>query len=119
MKSKVKMSIFFAIVCLVLGITIIIVNYVLDNTNGHGISNNMSTLSEYRRSLTMMIIAIFMATLSVGMMIASLYVYMRRKQAEDMAMLNQMAAEANLEQGETVVEPAAPTSNKGGGESLD
>lgn len=101
MKKKIKLSLSFAIICLVVGLTIIIVNYVLDNTNGHGISNNMSTLSEYRRSLTLMIVAIVMATISVIMMCASLYVYMRRKQAEDQALLDKLAAEeAGFSEGE-------------------
>lgn len=99
MKSSIKRNLFFAIICLVLCVTIVVVNYVLDNTGGKGISNNMSTLSEYRRSLTLMIVSIVMATASVGMMCASLFVFMRRKQSEDMERLAQLEAEmAAMEQ---------------------
>ena len=101
MKSKVKRNLFFAIICLVLCITIIVVNYVLDNTNGKGISNkNMSTLREYRRSLTLMIVSLVMATASVGMMAASLFVYMRKKQAEDMEALAKLEQEHSAQGGD-------------------
>ena len=94
MKSKVRRNLFFAIICLVLCITIIVVNYVLDNTNGKGISNkNMNTLSDYRRSLMLLIVSLGMGTASVGMMAASLFVYMRKKQAEDLEALAQMEKE--------------------------
>lgn len=93
MKKRVLFSLIIAILCLLVGIALIVVNYTLDNTGGNGYSSTMSTLREYHRSLTMVIAAIVLATASVGMMIVSLLVIMRRKQAEDEELLRQMMLE--------------------------
>ena len=69
MKRKVKSSLIISILCLLVGIILIVVNYTLDNSGGRGYSSTMSTLSDYQRSLSMVILAIVLATASVVMMI--------------------------------------------------
>lgn len=94
MKHKIRRSLFIAILCFLVGITIIVVNYALDNTGGKGYSSgNMNTLSDYHRSLGMIISAIVLATASVVMMIMSIISIMRRKQAEDEELLRQLDEE--------------------------
>jgi TRAP-type C4-dicarboxylate transport system permease small subunit len=93
MKSKIKSSLIIAIVCLVVGITIIVINYTLDNTRGNGYSNTMSTANEYHRSLAMVISSIILSAASVGMMIMSLITFMRRKQEEDEELLRRLDEE--------------------------
>jgi len=96
MKHKIRSKLIIAIICLVVGVVIIVVNYALDNTGGKGYSSSMSTLSDYRRSLIMVVSAIVLATASVGMMIMSLITFMRRKQAEDEALLRRMEEEEKM-----------------------
>lgn len=98
MKHSIKRNLFFAVVCLILCVTIVVVNYVLDNTHGKGISNNMITESDYNRSLALMIVSILMAAASVFMISATLFVYMRRKQAEDMELLADLEAQKEAEE---------------------
>ena len=93
MKRRIRSSLVIAIICLLVGIVIIVVNYALDNTGGKGYSSSMSTLSEYHRSLVMVIMAIVFATASVGMMILTLITFMRRKQAEDEELLRKLEEE--------------------------
>ena len=94
MKGSIKRNLFFAIICLALCITIVVVNYALDNSGGKGYSSgNMNTLSDYHRSLGMIISAIVLATASVVMMIMSIISIMRRKQAEDEDLLRQLDEE--------------------------
>ena len=94
---KIIRSLIIAILCLVVGITVIVINYKLDNTGGNGYSNSMSTSEEYHRSLIMMVTAIVLATASVGMMIFSLLTFVKRKQAEDEALLRRLEEEALLD----------------------
>ncbi len=102
MKKRVRSSLIIAILCLLVGVALIVINYALDNTGGKGYSGTMSTLSEYHRSLSMMITAIVMAVASVIMMIMSLLTFVRRKQAEDEELLRRMEAEAQDEENDTV-----------------
>ena len=90
MKGKIRSSLIIAIVCLIVGVALIVVNYALDNTGGRGYSSSMSTLNEYHRSLVMVVCAIVLATASVGMMILTLVNFMRRKQAEDEELLRKL-----------------------------
>ena len=109
MNRKIRKSLVFSILCLVLVIVIIAVNYALDNTGGKGYSSSMSTLGEYRRSLALIICAITLATASVVMMIISLITFMKRKQAQDEELLRQLEAEAALEEGQSPDEPPKQT----------
>jgi len=93
MKRKIKSSLIIAIICLLVGVTLIIVNYALDNTGGKGYSNGMSTLNEYHRSLSMVIMSIVMSAAAVVMMIMSLITFMKRKQAEDEELLRRLEEE--------------------------
>lgn len=93
MKRRILSSLIIAIVCLLVGVALIVVNYTLDNTGGNGYSGTMSTLGEYHRSLVMVVLAIVMATASVVMMILTLITFMKRKQAEDEELLRQMEKE--------------------------
>lgn len=93
MKRRILSSLIIAIVCLLVGVALIVVNYTLDNTGGNGYSSTMSTLGEYHRSLVMVVLAIVMATASVVMMILTLITFMKRKQAEDEELLRQIEKE--------------------------
>lgn len=99
MKRRIRSSLVIAIVCLLVGITLIVVNYTMDNTHGNGYSNTMSTLSEYHRSLSMVIMAIVLATASVVMMIITLLGFLKRKQAEDEELLRRMEMEESQADG--------------------
>ena len=93
MKHRIRSKLIIAILCLIAGVTIIVVNYALDNTGGKGYSSSMSTLSDYHRSLVMIIMSIVLATASVVMIIMSLLTIMRRKQAEDEELLRKLEEE--------------------------
>ncbi|MBQ4444147.1 MAG: hypothetical protein II896_05810 [Clostridia bacterium] len=93
MKRKIRSSLVIAIACLIVGVTIIIVNYALDNTGGRGYSSSMSTLGDYRRSLVMVISAISLSAAAVVMMVMSLITFMKRRQAEDEELLRRLDEE--------------------------
>ena len=94
MNRRIRMSLVIALLCLVVGIVLVAVNYAMDNSNGLGYSNSsMNTYDDYKRSLTMVITSIVMATISVTMMIVSLLIIFKRKQAEDEAILRALEEE--------------------------